>query len=162
MELEHVVKKGDPSGVGQQRPIGTKGSTGPRGAKGLLGVAGIQGPYGMKGPVGPAGPKGVQGGQGTRGDRRPIGMGGDTGSQGAAGKIGPKGDKGDRVAPAVEIDIVFELCKHLPTARVEQYRRGAYARYAINSMEDTELNDAARVKTIIDKGGRCKSDVTSQ
>ena len=47
---------------------------------------------------------------------------------------------------------------------VEQYRRGAYARYAINSMEDIELHDAARVKTIIDKGGRCnasQSDVTS-
>ena len=37
---------------------------------------------------------------------------------------------------------------------VEQYRRGAYSRYAINSMEDIELHDAAHVKTIIDKGGR--------
>ena len=44
---------------------------------------------------------------------------------------------------------------YLPIAIVEQYRRGAYARYAINSMEDVELHDAARVKTIIDKGGRC-------
>ena len=40
-----------------------------------------------------------------------------------AGKAGPKGDKGD---PAVEIDIVAELCKHLPREMVEQYRRGAY------------------------------------
>ena len=44
-----------------------------------------------------------------------------------------------------------ELCKHLPIAIVEQYRRGIYARYAINSIEDIELHDAARVKTIIDK-----------
>ena len=87
----------------------------------------------------------------------------DPGSQGAAGKIGPKADKGDRDAPAVEIDIVSELCKHLPIAIVEQYGRGAYARYAIHSMEDIELHDATRVKTIIDKGGRCnasQSDVT--
>ena len=45
----------------------------------------------------------------------------------------------------------LELCKHLPIAIVEQYRRGAYARYAINSMKDIELHGAARVKTIIDK-----------
>ena len=56
-----------------------------------------------------------------------------------------------------------ELCKHLPLEMVEQYRRGAYAPYAINWMEDIELHDAAHVKTIIDKGGRCnltQSDVT--
>ena len=56
-----------------------------------------------------------------------------------------------------------ELCKHLPIVVVEQYRRGAYARYAINSMIDVELHGAARVNTIIDKGGRCNashSDVT--
>ena len=51
----------------------------------------------------------------------------------ATGKIGPKGNRG---AQAVEIDIVAELCKHLPIAIVEHYRRGAYARYAINSMGD--------------------------
>ena len=34
---------------------------------------------------------------------------------------------------------------------VEQYRGGAYVRYAINSMEDIELHDATHVKTIIDK-----------
>ena len=74
---------------------------------------------------------------------------------------GPNGDKGDRGAPAVEIDIVAELCKHLPIAIVEQYRRCAYAHYAINSMK--ELHGTARIKTIIDKGGRCnanQSDVT--
>ena len=76
------------------------------------------------------------------------------GTTGGQSDRGPKGDKGDRVAPAVEIDIVSELCKHLPIAIVEQYRIGAYARYAINSMKDIELHDAARVKTIIDKGGR--------
>ena len=47
---------------------------------------------------------------------------------------------------------------------VEQYRRGAYVRYAINSMKDIELHDAAHVKAIIiNKGGRCnvtQSDVT--
>ena len=56
-----------------------------------------------------------------------------------------------------------ELCKHLPIAIVEQYRRVTYARNAINSMEDIELHDDARVTTIIDKGGRCnasQSDVT--
>ena len=115
------------------------------------------GDQGAREPFGPAGPKGVQGVQGTRVDRGPIGMGGDLGSQGAAGKIGPKGDKGDRGTPAVEIYIVAELCKQLPIAIVEQYCRGAYARCAINSMEDIELHDAARDKTIIDKGGRCYS-----
>ena len=38
-----------------------------------------------------------------------------------------------------------------------------YVLYAIHSMEDIELHDAARVKTIIDKGGRCNAsqiDVT--
>ena len=72
----------------------------------------------------------------------------------------PKGDKGDQ---AVEVDIVSELYKHLPIVVVEQYRRVAYSRYAINSMEDIELHDAAHVKTIIDKGGRSnatQSDVT--
>ena len=72
-------------------------------------------------------------------------MGGDPDSQGAASKIGPKGEKGDRRATAVEIDIVAELCKHLPMEIVEQYRRRAYVRCAINSMEDIELHDAARV-----------------
>ena len=46
---------------------------------------------------------------------------------------------------------------------VEQCRRGAYARYAINSIKDIELHDAVHVKTIIDKGGRrnaTQSDVT--
>ena len=81
-------------------------------------------------------------------------MGGDPCSLVAAGEIGPKGDKGGRCAPAAEIDIVSELCNHLPIAIVEQYLRGAYARYAINSMEDIELHAAACVKTIIDKGGR--------
>ena len=45
-----------------------------------------------------------------------------------------------------------ELCKHLPIAIVEQYRRGAYARYAITSMEDIELHDAVvamRVKVML-------------
>ena len=55
------------------------------------------------------------------------------------------------------------MSKHLPIAIVEQYRQGAYARHAINSMEDIELHDAVRVRTIIDKGDRCnayQSDIT--
>ena len=40
---------------------------------------------------------------------------------------------------------------------VEQYHQDAYARYAINSMEDIELHDAARVDTIIDKDGLCNA-----
>ena len=126
--------KGDAGGIGQQGPIGPRGSTGPRGVqgvKGLRGVVGNQGPLGVQGPVG------TNGGQGDR---------------------GPKGANGDRGAPAVEIVIVSELCKHLPIAIVEQYRRGVYARYAINSMKDIELHGAARVKTIIDKGGRYEDD----
>ena len=90
----------------------------------------------------------------------PQGGIGPQGSQRATGTAGPKGDKGD---PAVDIDIVAELCKPLPLEMVEQYRRGAYSRYAINSMEDIDLHDAAHVKTIIDKGGRSnaiQSDVT--
>ena len=54
---------------------------------------------------------------------------GPQGSQGAAGTAGPK----------VDIDILAELCK-----------RGAYVRYAINSMKDIELHDAADAKTVID------------
>ena len=50
-----------------------------------------------------------------------------------------------------------ELCKQLPVEMVEQYRRGAYVRYAINSMEDTELHDATHVKTIIDNGVFCNA-----
>ena len=50
-----------------------------------------------------------------------------------------------------------ELYKHLPMEMVEQYSRGAYVRYAINSMEDIQLHDAAHVKTISDKGGRCNA-----
>ena len=119
--------------------LGARGGAGARGEnsdKGDTGGVDQQGPIGWQGSTGPSG------------------------SQGAAGKIGPKGGKGDR---AVEFDIVAELCKHLPIAIVEQYRRGAYARYAINLMEDIELHDVAHVKTIIDKGGRCnaiQSDVT--
>ena len=66
-------------------------------------------------------------------------MQGPVGSTGGQGDRGPKGDKGDQGAPTVEIDIVSELCKHLPIAIVEQYRQGAYACYAINSMKDIEL-----------------------
>ena len=125
--------KGDTDDVGQQGHIASQGSTGPRGVQGakvLRAIVGIQGPLEVQGPVGSTG------GQGDRGS---------------------KGDKGDRRAPAVDIDIVSELCKHLPIAIVEQYRRGAYARYAINSMKDIELHGAALVKTIIDKGGRCNA-----
>ena len=127
-----VGDKRDTGGIGQQGPI-ARGITCPRGvqgAKGLRGIVGIQGPLGVQGPVS------TTGGQGDR---------------------GPKGDKGDRGSPAVEIDIVPELCKHLPIAIVEQYRRGAYARYAINSMKDIESRGAARVKNIIDKGGCCNA-----
>ena len=55
-------------------------------------------------------------------------MQGPVGSTGGKGNLGPKGDKDDRGAPAVEIDIVSELCKHLPITIVEQNRRGAFAR----------------------------------
>ena len=121
------------------------------------------GPVGARGGIGARGKKGDKGDTDGVGQQGPVGSQDSTrprGSQAAAGKIGPKGDKGDR---AVEIDIVADLCKHLPIAIVEQYRRGAYARYARNSMEDVELHGAASVKTIIDKGGRCnanQSDVT--
>ena len=150
-----VAWKGD---SGDREPTGSRGPTGKRGAKG------------PEGPLRPArGGIGARGGNGDSGDtagvgqQGPIGLQcstGPRGTQGAAGKSGPKGDMG---APAVEIDIVAQLCKHLPIAIVEQYRRGAYDRYAINSMGRVELHDVARVKTIIDKGGRCnasQNDVT--
>ena len=60
---------------------------------------------------------GPVGARGEKGDRRDTGCVGPQGStaprdgQGADGKIGPEGDKGDRGAPAVELDIVAELCK---------------------------------------------------
>ena len=90
-------------------PVGTRGGTGARGEKGDKGDTGG---VGQQGPVGP---------QGSTVPRS---------SQGVADKIGPKGDKGDR---AVDMNIVVELCKHLPIVVLEQYRRGAYARYAINT-----------------------------
>ena len=121
----------------------------------------IEGPTGKHGVEGSEAPRGKIDKMGPVGSRGSTGPRGDPDSQGAAGKIGPKGDNGDRGDQAVKIDIVTELCKHLPIAIVEQYCRGAYVRYTINSMEDVELHD--RVKTIIDKGGRCnasQSDVT--
>ena len=139
LQLESVAlkdPKGPPGKIGKMGPVGANGE---KGDKGDTGVVGQQGPVGPKGSTGPRG------------------------SQGAAGKIGPKGYKDDQGVPAVEIDIVAELCKHLPIAIVEQYHRDAYACYAINSMEDVELHDAARVQTIIDKGGHCnasQSDIT--
>ena len=118
------------------------------------------GPAGTRGGAGARGEKGDSGGVGQQGPIGPQGSTGPRGSQAATGTAGPKGDKGDQ---AVDIDIVAELCKHLPMEIVEQYRRGAYIRYAINLMKNIELNDAAHVKTIIDKGGCCnatQSDVT--
>ena len=124
---------------------------------------GPKGEQGVRGLAGEILPRGDKGERGSAGEIGPKGSNGNPGSQGAAGKIGPKGDKGDRGAPAVEIDIVSELCKHLPIAIAEHYRRGAFVRYAINSMKDIELHDAARGMTIIDKCGRCNAsqrDVT--
>ena len=143
---------------------GDRGVAGSRGPTGKRGAAGSGGPPGKIGKVGPAGARGGAGARGEQGDmgdtggvghQGPIGPQGGTGPQGSRGATGaavPKGDKGD---PAVDIDIVAELCKHLPMEMVEQYRRGAYVRY--------ELRDATHAKTIIDKGGSCnatQSDVT--
>ena len=115
------------------------------------------GPVGACGGAGAHGEKGDRGDTGGVGQQWPIGAQGSTGTRGSlgdTGKAGPKGDKGDR---AVDTDIVAELCKHLPVEMVEQYRRGAYVRCAINSLKDIELHDAAHVKTIIGHGGRCNS-----
>ena len=155
--------KGDDDGGGDM--VGLHGDRGPSGAKGLNGDSGDRGPAGSRGttgkrgavgPEGPPGkigkvePAGAHGGAGARGEKGDngdtggvaqqgtIGAQGSTGprgSRGAPGKAGLKGDNGD---PAVEIDIVAELCKHLPMEMIEQYRRGAYVRYAINSMKDIE------------------------
>ena len=165
-----VTLQGDRGPAGARGLNGDSGNRGPAVSRGPTGKRGAEGPEGPPGKIGKMGPVGARGGIGACGEKSdkgdtggvcqqgPVdpqgstGPRGDQGSRGAAGKIGPKGDQG---APAVEIDIVAELC--------EQYRRGAYARYAINSMEDIELHDAARVMTIIDKGGRCntsQSDVT--
>ena len=183
-KLIYFVKGDDGGGVGfalhgDRGPSGLKGDSGDRGVAGSRGPTGKRGAAGPGGPPGkidkawPVGARGGAGARGEQGDKRdtggvgrqePIGPQGSTGpqgSQGAAGVAGLKGDKGD---PAVDIDIVAELCKHLPMEMVEQYRPGAYARFAIDSMKDIELHDAAHVKTIIDKGGgRCnatQSDIT--
>ena len=133
---------------------------GPAGSKG--GIEGDTGSVDQQGPIcsqGSTGPRGVQGAKGLHGIvdiQGPLGVQGAVGSTDAQGDCGPKGDW---YAPAVE----HELCKHLPIPIVEQYHRGAYAPYAINSMEDIELHGAAHVKTIINKGGCCnasQSDVT--
>ena len=131
---------------------GKRGAAGPGGPPGKIGK---MGPVGARGGAGARGEKGDKGDTGVVGQQGPIGPQGSTGPRGSHGSnAGPKGDRG---APAVEVDIVAELCKHLRLELVEQYRRVAYARYAINSMEDIELHDAAHVKTIIDKGGRCNA-----
>ena len=117
----------------------------------INGACGGIGTRGKKGDKGVTGSIGQQGHVAPQGSTVPQGITGPRGGQEAAGKIGPKGD------PSVTIDIVAEFCKHLPIAIVELYRRDAYARYAINSMEDIELHDAVHVKTIIDKGGRCSA-----
>ena len=151
---------GDRGPTGSRVPIGKRGAEGPEGPPGKIGK---MGPVGARGGIGARGEKGDKGDTGCVGKQGTIGPQGSTSprdSQGADGKIGPKRDRG---APAVEIDIVAGWCKHLPIGIVEQYRRGAYARYAINSMEDIELHDVARVKSIIDIDGRCnasQSDVT--
>ena len=90
---------------------------GPAGARGGGGARGEQGDKGDTGGVGQQGPIDPQGGTGPQGSR------------GATGTARPKGDKGD---PAVDTDIVAELCKHLPMEMVEQYRCGAYARFLSN------------------------------
>ena len=160
---------------GDRRPSGAKGLKGDSGDRG---VAGSRGPTGKRddaGPGGPpgksgkAGPVGARGGAGARGEQSDkgdtggagqqgaIGLQGGTGPQGSQGVTGAAGLKGDKGDPEVDIDIVAELCKHLPMEMVEQYRRGAYVRYAINSMKDIELHDATHVKTIIHKCGSCNA-----
>ena len=47
-------------------------------------------------------------------------MQGAVGSTDGQGNHGARGDKGDRDAPAVEIDMMSELCKHFPITIVEQ------------------------------------------
>ena len=124
---------------------GAAGPGGPPGKIGKIGAFGARGEQGDKGDTGGVGQQGTIGPQGGTGPQ---------GSQGATGAAGPKGGKGD---PTVDIDIVAELCKHLPMEMVEQYRRGSYVRYAINSMKDIELHVASHVKDIIDKGGSCNT-----
>ena len=142
---------------------------GPPGVEGRLGSVVLQipkfrlermvrlGPVGARGGAGTRGEKGDKGDTGGVGQQGHIGPQGGTGPQGSQGAIGTPGPKGDKGDPAVDIDIVAKLCKHLPLEMVEQYRRGAYVRNTINSMEDFELHDAAHVKTIIDKGARCNA-----
>ena len=113
-----------PSGAkGLKGDSGDRGFAGSRGPTGKCRAAGPGGPpgkIGKAGPVGARGGAGACGGQGDKGDiggvdhQGPICPQGGTGPQGSRGATctaGPKGDKGD---PAVDIDIVAELCKHLP------------------------------------------------
>ena len=152
---------GDSVPAGSRCPTGKRGATGPEGPPGKIRKMGRVGACGGDGTHGVQGDKGDTGGVS---QQLPIGRQGSMGlrgSQGATGTAGPKGEKGD---PAVDIDIAAELCKHLPMEMVEQYRRGAYVRCAINSMEVIALHGAALVNTIIDKDGRFNAtqrDVTS-
>ena len=164
-----------PSGAnglkGDSGDCGVAGSRGPTAKRGAAGPGGPPGKIGEVGPVGARGGAGARGEQGDKGDTGNFGQQGHIGPQGGTGPLGsqvttgaagPKWDQGD---PAVDIDIVAELFKHLPMEMVVQYRRGAYLRYAIYSMKDIELHGATHVKTIIDKGGSCnatQSSVTSQ
>ena len=179
-KLLYIVKGDDDGGMGfalhgDRRPSGVKGLKGDCGDRGVAGSRGPTGKRGAAGPGGPprkigkVGPVGARGGagacgeQGDRGDTGGVGQQGHICPQGSMGPLGSQatgaaGSKGDKDDPAVEVDIVAELCKHLPMEMVEQYRRGAYIRYAINSMKDMELREAIHVKTNIDKcGGRCNA-----
>ena len=138
-----VVGGGDIVALQRDRgPAGARGLNGDSddrghaGSRGPTGKRGVDGPECPHGKIGKMGPVEARGGIRARGEKGDKGDTGDVGQQvpvspqsstdpssrRAAGKIGPKGDRG---APTVEIDIVAELCKHLPIAIIEQYRRGA-------------------------------------
>ena len=152
--------EGPPGKIGKMGPVGSKGEIGARGEEGDKGDTGG---VGQQGPIGPRdiiGPRVVQGSEGLRGIvdiQGPLGV---EGTVDTTGDRGPKGDKGDRGAPAVEIDIVSELCKHLHNdSRSVRPRCLCSLCYKFDERY-IELNGAARVKTIIDKGGRCNASQT--
>ena len=158
-KLVFFVKGDDDGGVG----FALHGCRGPSGAKGLKGDSGDRGVAGCRGPIGKRGAAGPGGPPGNIGKVGPVG---------ARGEARARGDRVTRETmvvlvnkslwvnkevranriveePLVQldpngIDIVAELCKHLPVEMVEQYRRGAYIRYAINSMKDRATRCCSR------------------
>ena len=92
------------------------------------------------------------------GSRGLVGKKGSRGVQGSTGQAGSRGVQGEKGDPGVEFDVLEQLCRYVTIPVVEQYRQGAYLRYALNSKKDIVMHhDGTHVEAIIDKGRHCNA-----